>query len=122
MPTFQVCLDYALWIAIVSLALAQITWLQRISAWGPILIQGIGIFFLGQVIIQLGYLEIGHRMLPHDGLQESERRRHSIVVAVGSQTYLLVSDPEANVVSLINIRLHDRLSRMRRPPVLARRT
>jgi moderate conductance mechanosensitive channel len=80
LPTLRVCLEYALWIGLLSLALTQITWLHRLAAWGPVLIEGIAIFFAGQILIQLGYLEIGHRMLPHDGLDENDRRRRATMV------------------------------------------
>src|SRR4029079_14837415 len=70
LPTFRACLEYALWIGVIALALNQVSWLQRVAAWGPLLIEAIAIFFVGQVVIQLGYLEIGHRMLPRDGLDD----------------------------------------------------
>jgi small conductance mechanosensitive channel len=80
LPTLRACLEYALWSGLLSLALAQVAWLQRFAAWGPVLIEGIAIFFAGQVVIQLGYLEIGHRMLPHEGLDENDRRRRATMV------------------------------------------
>ncbi len=88
LPTFRACLDYALWIGLASLALAQVPWLQKTAAWGPLLIEGLAIFFIGQVLIQLGYLEIGHRMLPHDGLQESERRRRATMVPLVRSAFM----------------------------------
>ncbi len=88
LPTFRACLDYALWIALATLALMQVTWLQRIAAWGPILIEAVAIFFFGQVVIQLGYLEIGHRMLPHDGLEENERRRRATMVPLVRSAFM----------------------------------
>lgn len=87
LPTLRICLDYALWVGLLSLALAQIAGLERISAWGSILIEGIAIFFAGQVIIHLGYLEIGRRMLPHEGLHESERRRRATMVPLVRSTF-----------------------------------
>jgi small-conductance mechanosensitive channel len=88
LPTFRVCLDYALWVLLVTLALGQVAWLGKVSSWGPILIEGIAIFFVGQVIIQLGYLEIAHRMLPHEGLQESERRRRATMVPLVRSAFM----------------------------------
>jgi small conductance mechanosensitive channel len=91
LPTFRTCLEYALWIAVIALALNQVSWLQRVSAWGPLLIEGVAIFFVGQVLIQLGYLEIGHRMLPRDGLEESERRRRATMVPLVRSTFMYVA-------------------------------
>jgi moderate conductance mechanosensitive channel len=80
LPTFRACLEYALWVGVGSLVLAQVTTMQNLAAWGPRVIQGIAIFFAGRVLIELGRLEIGHRMLPHDGLEETERRRRATMV------------------------------------------
>jgi small-conductance mechanosensitive channel len=80
LPTFRACLEYALWVGVGSLVLAQLTTMQNLAAWGPRVIQGIAIFFAGRVLIELGRLEIGHRMLPRDGLEETERRRRATMV------------------------------------------
>ena len=79
-PTLHACLEYALWIGIGSLILVQLPPAQELALWGPRLIQAIGIFFAGRVIIELGRLEIGHRMLPKEGLEETERRRRATMV------------------------------------------
>jgi len=91
LPTLRACLEYALWIAVIALALSQVSWLQRAAAWGPLLIEGVAIFFVSQVVIQLGYLEIGHRMLPRDGLEESERRRRATMVPLVRSTFMYVA-------------------------------
>jgi small conductance mechanosensitive channel len=75
LPTFRVCVEYALWIMLASLVVVQLSPIQRFAYWGPLIIQAIGIFFLGRVVVELGILEIGHRMLPLAGLDEITRRR-----------------------------------------------
>jgi small conductance mechanosensitive channel len=80
LPTFRTCLEYALWIAIASLVLVQLASMQNIAAWGPRLIQGIAIFFAGRVVIELGRLEIAHRMQPGDDLDENDRRRRLTMI------------------------------------------
>jgi small conductance mechanosensitive channel len=79
-PTFRACLEYALWIAVASLVMIQMAPMQRLAAWGPRLIQAIALFFAGRMLIGLGYLEIGHRMLPREGLDETERRRRATML------------------------------------------
>jgi small conductance mechanosensitive channel len=69
-----------LWIAVASLVLVQLGSMQRLAAWGPRLIQAIAVFFAGRVLIELGYLDIGRRMLPREGLDETERRRRATMV------------------------------------------
>jgi small conductance mechanosensitive channel len=80
-----------LWIAVIALALDQVSWLQRAAAWGPLLIEGVAIFFFGQIVIKLGYLEIGHRMLPSEGLEETERRRRATMVPLVRSTFMYVA-------------------------------
>jgi moderate conductance mechanosensitive channel len=80
LPTLRVCLEYALWVGVASLVLVQFGSMRNVAAWGPRVIQGIAIFFAGRVLIELGRLEIGHRMLPREGLDESERRRRATMV------------------------------------------
>jgi small-conductance mechanosensitive channel len=87
LPTFRACLEYALWIALGSVALAQLESLRALAAWGPLLIQAIAIFFAGRVIIELGRLEIGRRMLPSEGLEETERRRRATMVPLVRSAY-----------------------------------
>ena len=76
-PTFRVCLEYALWVAVASLALMQFGSIGGLAAWGPKLIQAIAIFFVSRVVIELGQFEIGRRLLPAKGLDETTRRRRS---------------------------------------------
>jgi moderate conductance mechanosensitive channel len=80
LPTFHACLEYALWIGMAALVLAQVSAFREFATWGPRFIEAIGIFFLGRVVIELGSLEIGHRMLPREGLDEMDRRRRETMV------------------------------------------
>jgi moderate conductance mechanosensitive channel len=80
LPTLGACLEYALWIGMVSLLLLQIEATRNIAAWGPRLIAGIAIFFAGRVVIEVGFIEIGRRMLPEEGLDETDRRRRETMV------------------------------------------
>jgi moderate conductance mechanosensitive channel len=80
LPTFHACLEYALWIGMAALVLAQVSAFRELAIWGPRFIEAIGIFFLGRVVIELGNLEIGHRMLPREGLDEMDRRRRETMV------------------------------------------
>src|SRR5262245_4205289 len=81
-PTFRACLEYALWIAVASLAIAQLAGFNTVVFWGPRLIEGIGIFFLGRVVIELGHLETTRRMLPDDGLDDMSRRRRETMAPI----------------------------------------
>jgi moderate conductance mechanosensitive channel len=79
-PTLRACVEYALWITVAALVLVQLGPVRNLAIWGPRLVQAIGIFFVGRVMIEIGHLEIGHRMLPPEGLDEMEHRRRATMV------------------------------------------
>jgi moderate conductance mechanosensitive channel len=79
-PTLRACVEYALWISVAALVIVQLGPIRNLAIWGPRLVQAIGIFFAGRVIIEIGHLEIGHRMLPSEGLDEMEHRRRATMV------------------------------------------
>jgi small conductance mechanosensitive channel len=64
-------------VALASLVVLQLGPTGAFAAWGPKLIQAIGIFFLGRVAIELGRFELGRRLLPPEGLDEMTRRRRA---------------------------------------------
>jgi small conductance mechanosensitive channel len=86
-PTLRACLEYALWVAVATLALLQFGWIGQVAVWGPRLIQAIGLLFLGRVLVELGHLEISRRMLPREGLDEMARRRRETMTPVIRSTY-----------------------------------
>ena len=86
-PTFRACLEYALWVAVASLTLLQLGPAGSLAAWGPKLIQAIGLFFLARVAIELGRFEIGRRMLPAEGLDELTRRRRATTTPLVRSTF-----------------------------------
>jgi small conductance mechanosensitive channel len=79
-PVFRASVEYALWIAMAALVIVQLAPIQKLAVWGPRRVQAIGLFFLGRVVVEIGYLEIEHRMLPGEGLDEMERRRRATMV------------------------------------------
>lgn len=87
-PVFRMCLEYALWIALAALVLSQIGIFQKPVTWGPMLIQAIGMFFVGRVVIELGQLEIDRRMLPPEGLDETTRRRRATIAPLVRSTFV----------------------------------
>jgi moderate conductance mechanosensitive channel len=80
LPTLRACLEYALWVAVASLVLVLLPPMRGLATWGPRVIQAIAIYFAGRVIIELGRLEIAHRMLPAEGLEDTERRRRATMI------------------------------------------
>lgn len=85
--TFRVCLDYALWIGLASLAFYQIERTGYLAAWGPRLIHGLGLFFAGRVLVELGSFEIVNRMLPARGLSSADRQRRETMIPLVRTAY-----------------------------------
>lgn len=78
-PTFRRCLEYALWVVIGTAVVWQLEPVRAVAEWGPRLIQVIGIFFLGRVGIELGYLLLDRQLLARADLAEAERRRRETI-------------------------------------------
>jgi small-conductance mechanosensitive channel len=79
-PTLRASLEYVLWIGMASMIVVQLAPIRNFAIWGPRLIQVVGIFFAARVVIELGRLEIARRILPGEGLDETERRRRATMV------------------------------------------
>ena len=86
-PTFRACVEYVLWIGVAALTISQLGYSEAVSRWAPRLIEAIGLFFLGRVIIELGHMEIVRRMLPEQGLDEMTRRRRSTIAPIVRSTF-----------------------------------
>ena len=86
-PTFRACVEYVLWIGVAALTASQLGRAEAVSQWAPRLIEAIGLFFLGRVVIELGHMEIVRRMLPEQGLDEMTRRRRSTIAPIVRSTF-----------------------------------
>lgn len=80
LPTLRACLEYALWVGLASLIVVQLEPIRNFAVWGPRAIQAIAIFFAGRVVVELGCMELSRRMLPSEGLDQTERRRRATIV------------------------------------------
>jgi moderate conductance mechanosensitive channel len=52
-PLLRRCIEYAIYVTVAALVLLQIGFIAEFAAWGPLLIQIIGIFFLARVVIEV---------------------------------------------------------------------
>jgi small conductance mechanosensitive channel len=79
-PLFRRCLEAALWIGIASLVVAQLSPIAVFAQYGARLIKVIGIFFVGRVLIETGYLVINRSMLGDHSVSDLERRRRATII------------------------------------------
>ncbi len=76
-PTLRLCLEYALWIGVAAALALQFPWTHTYAALGPRLVKACLLVFDGRVGMELGYLEIDRRLLPSEGLSDTDRRRRA---------------------------------------------
>jgi small conductance mechanosensitive channel len=79
-PLFRRCLEAALWTGIASLVVVQLSPIAFFADYGAKAIQLIGIFFLGRVVIEVGYLAISRGVDEHAAGDDQERRRRATLV------------------------------------------
>lgn len=86
-PLLRRCLEYAMWIAIASLVLHELPPTAVLANYGPGLMQAIGVFFVGRVVIEVGNLLIGRTLLQSEGLSDLERRRRETIVPLARSLF-----------------------------------
>lgn len=86
-PLLRRCLEYAIWVAIASLVLHELPPTEGLAHYGPRLMQAIGVFFVGRLVIEVGNLLIGSRMLEREGLSDIERRRRATIVPLAKSLF-----------------------------------
>ncbi len=79
-PLFRKCLEYALWVIVGILVMMQLKPIEGAAVYGPRIIEIIGIFFIGRVLIEVGYLFIDRQVLGSKQLDEMERRRRETLL------------------------------------------
>jgi small-conductance mechanosensitive channel len=79
-PLFRRCLEAALWTGIASLVVVQLSPIAFVAHFGAKAIQLIGLFFLGRVVIEVGYLAISRGVNEHAAGDDQERRRRATLV------------------------------------------
>jgi moderate conductance mechanosensitive channel len=86
-PLLRRCLEYAMWIAMASLVLHEVPPTAGFAHYGPGLMQAIGVFFVGRVVIEVGNLLIGRNLLDREGLNDLERRRRETIVPLARSIF-----------------------------------
>jgi small conductance mechanosensitive channel len=76
-----------MWIAIASLVLHELPPTAVFANYGPGLMQAIGVFFVGRVVIEVGNLLIGRTLLQREGLSDLERRRRETIVPLARSLF-----------------------------------
>ncbi len=66
LPLFRRCLEYVIYVWAASLAILQLDFIAKFAAYGPIVVQIIGIFFIGRVVVEVVKLLVEKVMASSD--------------------------------------------------------
>ncbi len=80
-PLLRRTLEYIVYASVATLVLTQLEFISHLAKYGPGVIQGIGIFFLSRVAIELVNLLIDRTYL-NDELPEQERQRNETIFPI----------------------------------------
>ena len=81
-PLLRRCLEYIVYVSVTSLVLLQVDFIARFAEYGPRIIQGIGIFFIARVVIELVNLVIDRALPIRDEFSDEERQRLETIVPI----------------------------------------
>ena len=79
-PLFRRCLEYAIYVVVAALVLLQIGAIAQLAAWGPPLIQIIGIFFLARVAIEICNLLVDRPSPTAAEMSDLERQQRATLL------------------------------------------
>lgn len=66
LPLFRRCLEYVIYVWAASLAILQLDFISKFASYGPIIIQIIGIFFIGRVVVEIVKLLVDKALVSSD--------------------------------------------------------
>ncbi|WP_372806467.1 mechanosensitive ion channel family protein [Pontiella sp.] len=79
-PLFRRCLEYVIYLAVATLVVLQLNFIEHFAVFGPRLTQVIGIFFISRVIIEIGNIVIDRFQQEQKNLTEKERKQRLTLV------------------------------------------
>lgn len=82
MPLMRRCLEAAVYVIVATLVMAQMDFIAPLSAWGPPIIESIGIFFVVRVAVEISNLLVDKSMLEGKELDPAERQGLETIVPV----------------------------------------
>jgi moderate conductance mechanosensitive channel len=89
-PLLRRTLDYIIYVAVATLVITQLEFIAEFARYGPGIIQGIGVFFLSRVGVEVINLLIDRTAI-HGDLSEKEcQRNQTIAVSHGERTRRLI--------------------------------
>ncbi len=79
-PLFRRCLEYAIYVAVATLVVLQLSFIQRFAVMGPRLTKVIGIFFISRAIVEIAYILIDRSQHEQKNLTEKERKQRLTLI------------------------------------------
>ncbi|MGB5441872.1 MAG: mechanosensitive ion channel family protein [Gammaproteobacteria bacterium] len=82
MPLMRRCLEATVFVIMASLVVAQMDFIAQLAAYGPPLIQAIGIFFISRVVVEISNLLVDKTMLEGKELTDAEKQGLQTIVPI----------------------------------------
>lgn len=79
-PLFRRCLEYVIYVAVATLVVLQLSFIQHFAVIGPRLTKVIGIFFMSRVIVEIGNIFIDRFQQEQTHLSEQSRKQRLTLV------------------------------------------
>ncbi len=79
-PLFRRCLEYVIYVTVATLVVLQLSFIQHLAAIGPRLTKVIGIFFIGRVIVEIGYILVDRFQQEQKNLTEKEQKQRLTLI------------------------------------------
>ena len=84
LPVFRTTVEYAIYVSVVSLVLAQVSFTAWLATYGTIALKLLGLFLLTRVVVELAELLVHEVLVARPQLSEAETQRRITVVPLAS--------------------------------------
>jgi moderate conductance mechanosensitive channel len=101
-PLFRRCVEYAIYVVVAALVLVQTGFIAQLAAWGPLIIQIIGIFFLARVAIEICNLLVDRPPANASALSELEQQQRATLLPM-VKSFLAAVVWFAAIVLMLNV-------------------
>ena len=82
LPLFRRCLEYVIYVWAASLAILQLDFISKFASYGPIIIQIIGIFFIGRVVVEIVKLLVDKALVSSDDESSDNLRQQQTLTPI----------------------------------------
>ncbi len=82
LPLFRRCLEYVIYVWAASLAILQLAFVSKFASYGTIIVQIIGIFFIGRVVVEVVKLLVDKVMVSSDEESSDDTQQKKTLIPI----------------------------------------